>query len=77
MCLAVPGKVISIRGEDRMNKMAKVDFSGIIKDVNVSFTPEVKEGDYVIVHTGFALSVLDKEEAAKTFRYLKEIGEIE
>jgi len=77
MCLAVPGKVISIRGEDRMNKMAKVDFSGIIKEVNVSFTPEVKEGDYVIVHTGFALSVLDKEEAEKTFRYLKEIGEIE
>jgi hydrogenase expression/formation protein HypC len=77
MCLAVPGKVINIRGEDRMNRMAKVDFSGIIKEVNVSFTPEVKEGDYVIVHTGFALSVLDKEEAEKTFRYLKEIGEIE
>jgi hydrogenase expression/formation protein HypC len=77
MCLAVPGKVISISEGDEFNKMAKVDFGGIKKDISVAFTPEVKVGNYVIVHTGFALSVIDEEEAAKVFEYLKELGEIE
>lgn len=77
MCLAVPGKVVSIKEGDDFNKMAKVDFGGIQKEISVAFTPEVKVGNFVIVHTGFALSIIDEEEAAKVFEYLKELGEIE
>ena len=77
MCLAVPGKVISISGDDESGRIAKVDFSGIQKDVVITFTPEAKPGDYVIVHTGFSLSIIDEEEAAKVFEYLKELGAIE
>jgi len=73
MCLAVPGKVISISEADEFNRMAKVDFGGIKKDISIAFTPEVQVGNYVIVHTGFALSVIDEAEAAKVFEYLKEM----
>jgi len=67
MCLAVPGKIIDIYGQEPMEKMAKVDFGGVIKEINISFIPEAKTGDYCIVHTGFALSLLDEEEAKKVF----------
>jgi hydrogenase expression/formation protein HypC len=75
MCLAVPGKIVSITGEDIV-RQARVDFSGVIKDVNLAYVPEAKEGDYVLVHVGFAISVVDEEEAGKVFGYLKEMGEL-
>ena len=57
--------------------MGKIDFSGVQKEASLAYTPEAKEGDYVLVHAGFALNVVDEEEANQVFAYLKEIGEIE
>ncbi len=78
MCLAVPGKVISI-DEDTPpeTRMAKVSFGGVLKDVCVAAVPEAKVDDYLIVHVGFALQIMDEEEANEVFSYLKELGELE
>ena len=78
MCLAIPGKIKSIESKfDGAVKMAKVQFGGILKEASLEMVPEAKEGDYVLVHVGVAISVVDEEEAQKTFRYLKEIGELD
>ena len=76
MCLAVPGKIISVEGDDPILRAGKVNFGGVIKQVNLSYVPEAKAGDYVIVHVGFALSIVDEEEAEQVFKYLKTIGEL-
>jgi hydrogenase expression/formation protein HypC len=76
MCLAVPGKIVSVEGDDSILRAGKVNFGGVIKRVNLSYVPEAKAGDYVIVHVGFALSVVDEEEAKQVFEYLKTIGEL-
>jgi hydrogenase expression/formation protein HypC len=75
MCLAIPGKIESIIGtdEDVLNKKGKVNFGGILKEVSLAYVPQAKVGDYVIVHVGFALSIVDQEEAAKIFDYLKQM----
>lgn len=77
MCLAVPGKVTSISGDDPIMRTGRIDFGGVIREVNLCYVPEVKLGDYVVVHVGFALSVVDEEEANKVFEYLRQIGELE
>ena len=77
MCLAVPGKIMSIEAGDAAFRRGRVNFGGIVKDVNLSYVPEASVGDYVIVHVGFALSVVDEEEANKVFEYLREMGELE
>ena len=77
MCLAVPGRVLTIDGEDPAFRSGNVDFCGVRKTVNLAFTPEAKAGDYVLVHVGFAISRIDEQEASKTFRYLQEIGALE
>lgn len=77
MCLAVPGKVLSILGEDPVLRTASVDFCGIRKTVNLAFTPEVRPGDFILVHVGFALSCIDETEAHRTFSYLRQIGALE
>jgi hydrogenase expression/formation protein HypC len=77
MCLAIPGKVISISGDDPLTRMGKIDFSGIIKPASLAYVPEVVVGDYVIVHVGFALSKVDEDEAQKVFGYLKQMGELD
>ena len=74
MCLAIPGKVVSIDGADPAFRMGHVDFRGIRKTVNLAFTPEVQLGDFVLVHVGFAITRIDQEEAARTFKYLEHIG---
>ena len=76
MCLAIPGKVTSVTGDDPLWRTGKVDFGGIIKEVSLAYVPEVKIGEYVIVHVGFALSRLDENEAKKVFQYLKEMDEL-
>jgi len=76
MCLAIPGKVVSISGDDPLTRMGRIDFSGVIKQACLAYVPEVVVGDYVIVHVGFALSKVDEEEAQKVFGYLKQIGEL-
>ena len=76
MCLAIPGKITSISGDDPLTRTAKIDFGGILKDVSLAFVPEARPGDYVIVHAGFALSLVDEEEAGKVFEYLREMEEL-
>jgi hydrogenase expression/formation protein HypC len=74
MCLAVPGKVVSVDDVDPAFRTGCVDFCGVRKTVNLAFTPEAAPGDFVLVHVGFAISRVDEEEAARTYRYLAEIG---
>lgn len=76
MCLAVPGKIISVEGDDPILRNGNVNFGGIVKQVNLSYVPEAKIGDYVVVHVGFALSVVDEEEAKQVFEYLKAIDDL-
>lgn len=74
MCLAVPGKILSISDtESELMRTGRVSFGGIVKEVNLAYTPEAKVGDYVIVHVGFALNTVDEEEAKRVFQYLDEI----
>jgi hydrogenase expression/formation protein HypC len=78
MCLAIPGKVIEIRGKvDDVFRTGKVSFYGVIREVNMSLVPEVELGNYVLVHVGVALNIVDEEEAQKTFELLREIGELD
>jgi hydrogenase expression/formation protein HypC len=78
MCLAIPGKIQSISTiHNGMVRMAKVSFGGIIKEASLEMLPGAAIGDYVLVHVGVAISKIDEDEAAKTFEYLKEIGEID
>lgn len=69
MCLAIPGKVLEIKGN-----YAKVDFGGTIRDVNISLV-SVKKGEYVIVHAGFAIQMMDEGEAKETLNLWKELLE--
>ena len=78
MCLAIPGKVKSI--EERYGgtvRMAKVNFGGIVKEASLEMVPHAQVDDYVLVHVGVAISVVNEEEAAKTFKYLEEAGELD
>jgi hydrogenase expression/formation protein HypC len=78
MCLAIPGKILSIDVVlDETFRQGTVSFGGIRKEVNLCMVPEAVVGDYVLVHVGVAISRIDEEEAAKTFSYLKEMGEVD
>ena len=76
MCLAVPGKITSISGDDSLMRTGKVDFGGILKEVSLAYVPEAQLGEYVIVHAGFALSRVDEAEAQQVFEYLREMQEL-
>jgi len=76
MCLAIPGKLTTITGDDPLTRAGKVDFGGVLKEVSLAYVPEVKVGDYVIVHVGFALSRVDEAEANQVFEYLREMEEL-
>jgi hydrogenase expression/formation protein HypC len=73
VCLAVPGKIVSIGGDEALTRMAKVSFSGVVKDVSLAYVPEAVVGDHVIVHAGFALNVIDEDEARKVFEILGQL----
>ena len=73
MCLAIPGKVAQIEVRDGI-RMGRVLFGGIARQACLDFVPEAKEGDYVMVHVGFAISVVDKDEAERTFALLETMG---
>ena len=75
MCLAVPGKIVSIAGED-ITRTGTVSFGGVNKEACLTFVPEAKVGDYVLVHAGFAISLVDEAEAAETLEYFRQIGEL-
>ncbi len=76
MCLAIPGKIVSTEGDDIM-RTARVDFGGVIKEVNLAYAPEAKVGDYALVHVGFAISVIDEEEALKVLAHFESLGELQ
>ena len=76
MCLAVPGRLLSVTGEASLMRVGRVDFGGVVKEVNLSFVPEAQIGDYVLVHVGFALTVIDEREAVQVFEALREMGEL-
>lgn len=75
MCLAIPGRISGLHDSAGV-PMAKVDFSGITRDACMSYLPDARVGDYVLVHVGFAISKLDEEEAATTYQYLSELDQL-
>ena len=76
MCLAVPGKLISVDDSPALMRTGKVNFGGILKEASLAYVPEAKVGDYVLVHVGFALSIVDEEEANQVFEYLRRMDEL-
>ena len=77
MCLAVPGEVLTLDDGDDLMRTGRVDFGGVVKEINLAYTPEARVGDYVLVHVGFAISVIDAAEARRTFAYLQQLGELD
>jgi len=78
MCLAIPGKVLSIEEQtESIFQVGKVSFGGITKNINLSLVPEAKIGDHVLVHVGVAVSVIDEEEAKKTMDFLQGTGDLD
>lgn len=78
MCLAIPGKIISIDElQEGVFLNGKVSFGGITKQVNLSIVEDAKIGDYVLVHVGVAISKVDEKEALKTLDYFRQIGELD
>ena len=77
MCLAVPGELLSIEGDDPLTREGRVGFAGVVKRVNLAYVPEAAVGDYLLVHAGFAIAVIDEAEALRTLAYLEELVEEE
>ena len=75
MCLGIPGKVITIQGDDPFYRTGKVEFGKILKEISLAYVPEVQVGDYVVVHAGFAISIVDEEEAQSIFKLIEELEE--
>ncbi|CAN5557606.1 hypothetical protein BH18VER2_BH18VER2_03730 [soil metagenome] len=76
MCLAIPGKLIEISTDANGVRMGRANFGGIVKQVCLEYTPEVENGDYVLVHVGFALSKVDEAEAARTYQALERMEQL-
>ena len=76
MCLAVPGKILTITGDDPLLRSGEVNFGGIAKRISLSCVPEADVGDYVLVHAGFALNVVDEEEAEEVFELLRQMADL-
>ena len=75
MCLAIPGKIEQITSDDPVMRSGKVSFNGIVRDVNLAYLPKAQIGDYVLVHVGFAISIIDEKEALQIFEDLKAVTE--
>jgi len=77
MCLSIPGKLIEITSQlDETFRVGKVSFDGVVKKVSLTLVPEAKVNDYVMVHVGAAIGVVDEEEAKKTFAILRQLDEL-
>lgn len=76
MCLAIPGKVLDISEKDGV-RAGRVEFGGIVNQICLDFVPEAEVGDYVVVHVGFAISRVDREEAERTYQLLEDMGLLE
>lgn len=73
MCLGIPGKIVEVYEQNGL-RMGKVDFGGVVKEACLAYVPEAQAGDYTIIHVGFALNVIDEDEAQKTLQLLDEVG---
>jgi len=73
MCLAIPGKIVSIDNDDPLTRMARVSFGGIVRQVCLACVPDARVGDYALVHAGFAINVIDEDEAARTLACIREM----
>jgi hydrogenase expression/formation protein HypC len=76
MCLAIPGKILAVTGDDLLLRTGRVSFGGAVKEVNLAYVPEARVGDYVIVHVGFAISLLDEAEAARVWAALDALAAV-
>lgn len=74
MCLAVPGRILSVTGDDPLLRVGRIDFGGVVKEVNLAYTPEARPGEYVLTHVGFAMAVIDEIEARRIFDALCEVA---
>jgi hydrogenase expression/formation protein HypC len=77
MCLAVPGAIRAIDASDPDNPLGRIDFGGVLREVSLAYVPDARVGDYVIVHAGFAISVLDEEEAAASLAAFRAMDEVQ
>ena len=77
MCLAIPGKIVSIDESNSELKMAKVSFGGVMKDICIQWVSDVQIGDYVLAHVGFALNKIDQKDAEETIEILKQMGDLQ
>ncbi|MGC8758692.1 MAG: HypC/HybG/HupF family hydrogenase formation chaperone [Bryobacteraceae bacterium] len=75
MCLAIPGEIVEILGDDPLTRVARVRFGGLVKEASLAYVPEAKPGDYVLVHAGFALQTVDEEEARRTLELFEQLGQ--
>jgi hydrogenase expression/formation protein HypC len=76
MCLGVPGRIIEIYNKENL-RMGRIDFGGVLREACLEYVPEAEVDDYVVVHVGFAISMLSEEEAQETLQLLREIGEFD
>ncbi len=76
MCLAIPGKILEISQQNGV-RAGRVEFGGIVRSVCLDYVPEARVGEYVVVHVGFAISVVDREEAERTYEALEQMGLLE
>lgn len=74
MCLAVPGRIVSVEGEDQFSRTGRVSFGGALREVSLACVPEARVGDFVMVHVGMAISVVDEAEAAEVLDLLRRLG---
>ena len=77
MCLAIPGKIISISNDAPLFRSGRIDFSGVTKEVSLAYVPEANIDDYVIVHAGFAISIVDEQEAQASLQIFRELSDSE
>jgi hydrogenase expression/formation protein HypC len=78
MCLAIPGRIKSIEAfKEGYMRMGKVELGGIVKEINLQLVPDAKENDYVLVHVGVAISIVDEEEAKRSLEFLKQMNELD
>lgn len=76
MCLAMPGRILGVSDDEPLMRVGRIDFGGIVKEINLAFVPEAEIGDHVLVHVGFAITIINEVEAARVFEQLREIGEL-
>jgi hydrogenase expression/formation protein HypC len=74
MCLAIPGRILEVTADDPLLRAGRIDFGGVVKEINLVYTPQARPGDYVLTHVGFAMAVIDEGEAQRIYATLRELA---